>query len=405
MEKAGLNRIGVDHYISEEFYQKELDTIWKKCWLFAGRADDVKNPGDFFVFRLPFLKNTSIIVVRGKDGKLRGYYNACTHRGGKLAYYDTGKCSGALTCTFHGWVFNLEGKLVDIPFRETFGGGLDPERLALKAVSVDVWGGWVFVNIDPSPRWTLAEYLAPIPAALGDYFANEPWKWADGRKGVFRCNWKLQIDSQAEGHHAPFLHGRSIIGAFDARDVPAWAFPGSPGVPYKIEVHRPNVESGSGVFTSAVAAKVGTYRTAMYYNTDSDSFRSGTEATKYPGALNQSGAERWSFDLYQIFPNTVMMVQNGYVLLMRSWPRGVGKTVWEYDEYFTKQPNNFGEMFARFHGLNEMRNTITEDMTTVEGLFDNYSSGAVGELVIGEAELGVAAFERHVIEMVDQLSK
>jgi hypothetical protein len=89
---------------------------------------------------------------------------------------------------------------------------------------------------------------------------------------------------------------------------------------------------------------------------------------------------------------------------MRSWPRGVGKTVWEYDEYFTNQPTNFGEMFARLHGLNEMRNTITEDMTTVEGLFDNYLSGAVKELVIGEAELGVAAFERHVIKMVNELS-
>lgn len=99
------------------------------------------------------------------------------------------------------------------------------------------------------------------------------------------------------------------------------------------------------------------------------------------------------------------MVQNTYVLIMRSWPRGVDKTVWEYDHYFTRQPNTFGEGFARLHGLNEMRNTITEDMTTVEGLYDSYRSGAVTELVIGEAELGVSAFEKHVINMVDELGR
>lgn len=403
MKAMRLDHIGVDHYISPEFYEREMNTIWRKCWLLAGRFSDIPNAGDYFVFRLPFLNNTSVLVVRGKDGQLRGFYNACSHRGGRLAYYGQGNCSGALTCTFHGWSFNLEGQLIDVPFRETFGDGSTLEDRNLKPVSVDTWGGWVFVNLDETPRWSLAEYLAPLPAPLGEYFANEPWRWSDGRRGVFKCNWKLQVDSQAEGHHAPFLHGRSIIGAFDALDVPATAFLGSPGVPYKVEVHRPKTDDGPGVFTSAVAQRVSGYSTAMYYNTDSESFRSGTESTKYPGALNISNAERWSFDIYQLFPNTVMMVQNGYVLIMRSWPRGVGRTVWEYDEYFTRQPASFGESFARLHGLTEMRNTITEDMTTVEGLYDSYLSGALTDLVVGEAELGVSAFETHLIRMVEEL--
>lgn len=405
MKKHGLDRVGTDQYVSPSFYERELETIWRKCWLLAGRANDIPNPGDYFIFQLPFLANTSILVVRGKDDRIRGFYNSCPHRGGKLAYYEKGSCPGAISCTFHGWVFDLEGKLVEVPFKETFGEDFAQEDRGLKAVSLDTWGGWVFVNLDLAPRWSLAEYLAPIPQALADYFENEPWTWSEGRKGFFNCNWKLQVDSQAEGHHAPFLHGRSIMGAFDAADVPATAFLGSPGVPYKVEVHRPRADEGPGVFTSAVAKKVAQYKTAMYYNTDSDQFRGSTDAAKYPGALNLSGAERWSFDLYQLFPNTVIMVQNSYVLIMRSWPRGVDKTVWEYDQYFTRQPSTFGEGFARLHGLNEMRNTITEDMTTVEGLYDSYRSGAVTELVIGEAELGVSAFEKHVINMVDELGR
>ncbi len=399
MRAHALDRLGVEQYISEEFYQKELDTIWRRCWLWAGRASEIPNVGDYFVFKLPFLDNTSIIVVRGTDGVIRGFYNACQHRGGRLAYYEKGSCK-AMACTFHGWVFDLSGNLVDVPEAEVYG-ELDRSKLHLKQVSVDTWGGWVFVNLDPEPRWTLQEYLSPLPAPLADYFEKEPWTWAWGRKGLFKCNWKLQVDSQAEGIHAPFLHGRSIMGGFQMDDVPTWAFLGSPGVPYKVEVHRPDAPEGPGVFRSPLAKAVARYSTVLYYNTDSDEWRAHSK--KYPGAVNLSDAKRWAFDLYQIFPNTVIMVQNTHVIIMRAWPRGVGETMWDYEHYVTTQPTNFGEQLARLHGLLEMRNTITEDMTTVEGCYDSYKSGAVKRLVISESELGVAAFQRHVMRMVEEL--
>lgn len=401
LKARGLDRIGVEQYLSEDFYRQELATIWRKCWLWAGRASEIPNPGDYFVFKLPFLDNTSILVVRGKDGVIRGFHNACQHRGGRLAYYERGSCK-AFSCTFHGWTYDFTGKLVEVPESEVYG-DLDRDRLGLKPVSVDTWGGWVFVNLDPEPRWTLKEYLSPLPDALADYFEHEPWTWAWGRKGVFKCNWKLQVDSQAEGIHAPFLHGRSIMGGFAMDDVPTWAFLGSPGVPYKVEVHRPDEPEGPGVFSSPLAKAVARYSTVLYYNTDSDDWREKSDSAKYPGAVNLSGARRWAFDLYQIFPNTVIMVQNTHVIIMRAWPRGVGETLWDYEHYVTTQPKTFGEHLARLHGLIEIRNTITEDMTTVEGLHDSYKSGAVTELVISESELGVAAFEKHVIRMVEEL--
>lgn len=399
MRELGFDRIGIDQYVSEEFYQKEIDTIWKKCWLWAGRASEISNPGDYFVLPLPFLDNTSIIIIRGKDNKIRGFYNSCKHRGGRLAYYEKGSCK-AMACTFHGWVFNLKGELVDVPAAEVYG-DLDRGKLGLKQVSVDTWGGWVFVNLDPDPRWTLNEYLGPLPKPLGNFLSQDSWRHAIGYKGTFKCNWKLQVDAQAEGIHAPFLHGRSIMGSFAMEDVPEWAFPGSPGVTYKFEVHRPAADEGPGYFRSPLAEAVGRYSTATYYNTDSEEWRA--ESRKFPGALNISDAKRWAFDGYGIFPNTVIMVQGDHLLVMRSWPRGVGETVWDYSQYYRTQPKSVGEELARLHGLIEMRNTITEDMTTVEGLYDSYKSGAVTELVISEAELGVAAFESHIIKMVEEL--
>src|SRR5690606_13018399 len=88
MERAELARIPIEPYVSEEFYRRECRTIWRRCWLWAGRADEIPNPGDYFVFNLPFLDRTSILVVRGKDGVIRGFYNACQHRGARLAYYE-----------------------------------------------------------------------------------------------------------------------------------------------------------------------------------------------------------------------------------------------------------------------------------------------------------------------------
>lgn len=401
MELQALHRIGIDQYVSEDFYRKELATIWRKCWLWAGRASEIPNPGDYFVLNLPFLDRTSILVVRGQDEEIRAFYNVCQHRGGRLAYYERGSAP-ALRCTFHGWTYRLDGTLAAVTFDETFC-DFDRSARGLRPVSVDTWGGWVFVNLDPTPRWPLREYLSPLPDALSDYLEKEPWVWEWGRKGLFKCNWKLQVDSQAEGYHARFLHARSIVAKFTKEDTPTWVYPESVGIPFKLEVHRPRTSEGSGFFLSELAKTVGQYATALYYNTDSSEYRGGV-TSKYPGAVNVSNGERWAFDLYPIFPNTVIIVQKGHLMIMRSWPRGVSQTLWDYDEYFTRQPQSFGEYLARLHGLLEMRNTVTEDMTTLEGLQDSYSSGALADQIIGEAEIGVAAFERLLMDMVEKLS-
>ena len=401
LEQREFHRIPVEPYVSEDFYRREVATIWRKCWLWAGRAAEIPNPGDYFVLNLPFVDRTSILVVRGKDSVIRAFYNACQHRGGRLAYYERGH-AGVIQCTFHGWTYQLDGRLAGVTFPDTFV-PFDRCEHGLKPVSVDTWGGWVFVNLDPTPHWTLREYLSPMPDTLGEYLEHEPWAWEWGRKGLFKCNWKLQVDSQSEGYHARFLHARSIIAKFTKDDTPTWTYPESAGVPLKLEVHRPAAAAGAGVFLSPLANAVGRYPTALYYNTDNDDYR-GSVSDRYPGALNSSNAERWAFDIYTIFPNTVILVQKGHLMIMRSWPRGVGETLWDYDEYFTRPPRTFGEYLARQHGLLEMRNTVTEDMTTVEGVHDSYASGAIREQIIGEAEIGVGAFERHVLRMVDELA-
>ena len=114
----GVDKIPVTQYISEEFFEREKDGIWRKSWLLVGRENEIRQPGDYFLFDLDAV-NASILVVRGQDGVIRAFYNACKHRGAKVRYADKGSCR-ALTCTFHGWVYDLEGKLVAVPFKDQF---------------------------------------------------------------------------------------------------------------------------------------------------------------------------------------------------------------------------------------------------------------------------------------------
>lgn len=83
------------------------------------------------------------------------------------------------------------------------------------------------------------------------------------------------------------------------------------------------------------------------------------------------------------------LIKLKHLMIMRSWPRGVGQTLWDYDEYFTRPPVKCGEYLARLHGLLEMRNTVTEDMTTVEECRTVSPPAALTEQIVGEAEIGV----------------
>ena len=113
----GTHKLPVGHYVSPEFYEREKEQIFRRCWLLAGRADDLAEPGDYFVFDVTPLE-ASVIVIRGKDGELRAFHNACTHRGARLLNNATG-CARAITCDFHGWVF-------------------DPTVLAIEGVQIEV---------------------------------------------------------------------------------------------------------------------------------------------------------------------------------------------------------------------------------------------------------------------------
>jgi phenylpropionate dioxygenase-like ring-hydroxylating dioxygenase large terminal subunit len=172
--------------------------------LLAGLSGDMPNPGDRLLFDET---GVPIIMLRGKDGVARGFLNMCTHRGARLA----SDCSNAarLTCPFHAWSFDLQGKLVALPGARGFAGH-DKAGLGLIAVPVHEWHGLIFVQ----PR--AGATPVDIDAFLGDFAPElaqlELARAEPVKAGEMRCasNWKFALDTYGEGYHFATLHASTI---------------------------------------------------------------------------------------------------------------------------------------------------------------------------------------------------
>ena len=152
---------------------------------------------------------------QGPAGTVRAFYNVCRHRGNKLVWDDypdeetAGMCR-RFTCKYHGWQYGLDGALEYVQQEGEFF-DLDKSALGLVPVACDVWEGFIFVNLDPDPKQTLTEALAPVASGLAGYPFGEMTQTYYVRSEI-DANWKLFIDAFVEFYHAPVLHQRQATG-------------------------------------------------------------------------------------------------------------------------------------------------------------------------------------------------
>jgi len=163
--------VPIDPYISRAYFEKEQERIFSKVWLNIGRIEQLPNPGDYFVKDLAVCR-TSILVVHGKDGKIRAFHNMCAHRGNKLVWENAGTCKGLLRAvSMAGRTVRTDPLSMSRTSKNFF--HLDKAVLALTPVSVDTWEGFIFINVDPKPAESLREYLAEIGEGLRGYPFSE----------------------------------------------------------------------------------------------------------------------------------------------------------------------------------------------------------------------------------------
>lgn len=192
-------RISTDRYTSRDFAERERESIWMKVWQVAGRVDELPEVGDWKVFEI---YDQSFILVRGRDDRIRGFVNACRHRGNPLC---TGKGNTQrFMCQYHLWSYDLEGKLRGV-LRERVLGPIDKDDNSLIPASVDTFAGFIFVNPDPNAE-PLADYLGPeVAEMLAPYRLDEMVTVMDVREKL-DCNWKVVVDAFSEGYHINGIH-------------------------------------------------------------------------------------------------------------------------------------------------------------------------------------------------------
>ena len=185
-------------YVDPRFHGLDREAVFGTTWQHVGHVSQVPAVGDHL---LSTVAGNPVIVVRGKDQVLRGFFNVCRHRGGPLAMKD-GNCE-MLQCGYHGWTYQLDGMLRGVPHFnrvELF----DKKDYGLIPVRLDTWEGLIFVNLAERPR-PVADFFAGareriLPTRLGEL--------TFGRRADYevRCNWKVYVDNFLEGYHVPYVH-------------------------------------------------------------------------------------------------------------------------------------------------------------------------------------------------------
>lgn len=210
--------ISFDRYVSQDVFNLEMKKLWPRVWQWACREENLLHVGDFITYDVG---PHSVILVRSAPGQIKGYVNACLHRGTQFRPADSYGVAPVLRCPFHGWTWNLDGTLKEVPCRWDFPHVRD-EDFRLPEVKVETWGGFVFVNMDPDAG-PLADHLGVLP----DHF-KDGWDLTN-RYTVLHIqkeldtNWKAAQEAFLEAYHVYATHTQGLPTAADANaDYDIW---------------------------------------------------------------------------------------------------------------------------------------------------------------------------------------
>lgn len=191
--------IPFERYTSQAFFDREIAKMWSKVWQYACRDEHVPEVGDYYVYDIG---RRSILVTRSENG-LKAYHNSCIHRGTKLKPSGSAGWSAQIGCPFHGWTWNLDGTLKDIPCRWDFEHVRDDDA-RLAEVQVASWNGFIFINMDLHAA-PLLDYLEVVP----EHFRNwdlTGWYIHNHVQKELPANWKLGQEAFMEQYHTPTAH-------------------------------------------------------------------------------------------------------------------------------------------------------------------------------------------------------
>ncbi|HEY3784286.1 MAG TPA: aromatic ring-hydroxylating dioxygenase subunit alpha [Steroidobacteraceae bacterium] len=188
-------------YHDREFFELEQQMIFRQAWQIVCHQSDVPEPGDYHSFEF---MGESVFVLRGEDGEIRAFNNACRHRAAKLLDGPQGHCGRRITCPYHAWSYGLDGRLLTIPQRESFK-SVDKGRFGLVPLEHEIFLGFVFVRFAPGLP-SVREMAAPYAHELTPYRMEELKPHGRVSLRPRMVNWKNVADNFSDGLHINVAH-------------------------------------------------------------------------------------------------------------------------------------------------------------------------------------------------------
>ncbi len=298
---AGATTLAQRYYTSPEIFEEEQRRIFSAQWICVGHQSQIPDAGDFFTATVA---RESLIVVRGRDGAARAFYNVCRHRGTRVCESSSGRFRETIQCPYHAWTYGLDGKLLGAPDMETVA-GFDRADFPLHSVHFADWEGFLFVNLAENPL-ALEKVFAPLAGKFAHWNLSK-LRSAKRIEYDLRANWKLVFQNYNECYHCPTVHPVLVkISPSDSAENDLFEGP------------------FLGGFMSITKAKSMTM--------------SGNSCALPVGDISAEDHRRVFY--YSIFPNLLLSLHPDYVMTHLVWPQSHDRMIIHCDWFF--HPDAFG---------------------------------------------------------------
>ena len=188
-------------------FDREMSEIFDRCWLYIGHASQVPDHGDYIATRLV---SHPVFVIRGSDGEVQCFYDACSHRGSKLTRRTSGNAR-TMTCRYHGWCFNADGDCTLVRGGDEAYRSEDLERMGTNLRPIEQFGeykGFLFGCLDADAP-SLEDFLGgalPFIDLMADQAPDEMEVLRGESRYIMEANWKLQTENSTDGYHVATVH-------------------------------------------------------------------------------------------------------------------------------------------------------------------------------------------------------
>ena len=381
--------VPLEPYRSPSFFAAERDRVFARAWLMLARIEELPAPGDYVVKSIP-TNGVSVILSHARDGRIRGFYNSCSHRGSEVVAGPRGNAA-RFTCPYHSWTYANDGRLVGIPDEPSFF-AVDKANCGLTPIATETWEGWIFVNLQRQPEVSLATFLGPFAAHLAGLryqAASTPVVLT----ADLDANWKVVMDAFIETYHIPVIHPKTIGTTFSSKANPFARLLDA----RKLGIHQAVSMYGNPEYVANPDNRVEAlaYSAAATGSVIAAATTEGARAFLEHPSVNPTGSDTWSMDVNHLFPHTHIDCGPGGFWTHQFWPTSPNSCRYEV-RFYVPQARNVYERFQQELYVGRVAEIVLEDLNNVARTQRGIDTGGKDFMQIQDSEIGI----RHAMEQL-----